>query len=355
MDRYLSDSGALDGDNYTLPATCVTLSFNSLNGTDISLYVDVGVRAVNVVMAEVYILLGNFLNILTLVLILRYKELHTLPFVAAAQIAISNATEACVIGFPAVINSIVGGWVLGENACIATAFLRFLCSSIRSMIYFIFSMDRFSVVFFPFVYPRYRRGIMLVMCVLSWSIGLLLSLVPIPPLLDCYGLYDSINSCFFILECGKGCEIFLRLWTFLMAVPCHSIAAGLFIALFVKGRKIRRKESKMLGLSHKTISDSDWRALKTISVLFGSFLVVSFLPAFLWQILQLLHGTTFTLVRSLSEILVNLVFITDPIIILRNADARSACRKLQLDIWQVCSHYYERLRGDSDPPEQIKL
>ena len=338
MDRYLSDSGALDGDNSTLPATCVALSYNSLNGTDVSLYVDVGVRAVNVVMAELILLLGNFLNILTLTLIVRYKELHNLSFAIAAQLAISNIIEACVIGFPGVVNNIFGKWIFGEHICIVVAFFRVLCSLVRSIIYLMYSVDRFAVVFFPFVYPRYSRRIMSVMCILSWSISLLLNLVPIPPLLDCYGLHASIYSCFLIPACGKGCTIFLRLWIFLVIVPSF-IAAGLFVALFVKGRKIRRKESKMLGLSYRTISDSDWRALKTMSVLLGSFLVVSFLPALLWPLLEILHDTAYVFAQTFLEILLNLVFFTDPVIILRNVDARNVCRKLLLrEKWSYCNN-----------------
>ena len=339
MDPYLSDSGALDGDNSTLPATCVALSYNSLNGTDVSLYVDVGVRAVNVVMAELILLLGNFLNILTLTLIVRYKELHNLSFAIAAQIVVCNIVEAITTNFAGVISNIFGRWILGAHACVLAAFLDFFCSTVRVVLYFIFSFDRFAVVFHPFCYPRRSVKIISVICIFTWSVTFICSLLPIPPLLDCYGFTDARFACFVVFECGKSCRVFFSMWAYLVGIPCTFISAGMFVVLYVKGRRIRKGESKLQHQSNKTISDSDWRALKTISLLFGSFLIVSFLPIILVFVRRHLQGIASHLVQSLITLLFDVVFILDPVIILRNADARLACEKFKVDIRHALSQF----------------
>lgn len=72
---------------------------------------------------------------------------------------------------------------------------------------------------------------------------------------------------------------FFNYWVWLslcICIPCSFLAAVSYITLFVKGRK-DMEESTTLDLSNKSISDSDWGALKTISVLLGSFLPF-FLP-----------------------------------------------------------------------------
>ncbi len=77
------------------------------------------------VMADVILLLGNFLNIVALA---------DTRFAITAQIAISNIIEACVIGLPIMINNINGQWVLGEEVYIPNVFLCFLCSTAQSVI-----------------------------------------------------------------------------------------------------------------------------------------------------------------------------------------------------------------------------
>ena len=317
--------------NSTITSTCAALPLDSPNATDVPFYVDVGVRAVNVVIAQVYLILGNFLNILTLILITRYKHLHSLSFAIAAQIAICNITEACVVGFPDVINNIMGRWIFGSHICAFSALLRLLYSTVRGILFLTFSLDRFGAVFFPFVYPRYSRKIVTVLCFFSWMISLIFSLVPIPQLLDCYGLLESSHECTIKPSCHKNCRLYMNVWLYLLYFPPSLIAAALFVVLYVKGRKIRRKESDMLGLSNKTISDSDWRAMKTFSILFGSFLIVAFIPFLLILLLEVFEGVVGFLLSELVIILVNIVLVTDPIVILRNADSRQACKKLRSD------------------------
>ena len=340
MEDYLSGSGILDGENSTTTTTtCEALtSSNSLNVSDPSLHVDVVVRAVNVVMADVILLLGNFLNVLTLILILKYNKLHSLSFAIAAQIAICNIIKASVFSLPTVINNVMGQWVLGEHICVACAFARHFSSTVRGGLFLIFSLDRFGVVFFPFTYPRYSQRIVVVACVSSWIISLLFSLTHIPPLLNCFGLVEVINDCFTIPTCSRNCRIIVTLWVYLVYFQFPFIAAGCFIALYVKGRKIRKAESKMLGKSKKTMSDSDWRALKTISILFGSFLLVTVLPLTLALIFEQFVGIFVYILLSLLGILINMVVVTDPIVILRNADAKSSYMKLCSEVKEALTN-----------------
>ncbi len=339
MEQYLPESTALDEGNSTIFTTCAESAIHAINMTDLSLNADVGVRAVNVVLADVIFILGNFLNILTLILIVKYKELHSLSFAIAAQITICNTITATTFGFPAVISNILGRWTLGAYVCVICAFFRHLCSAVRGILYFTFAFDRVNVVFFPFSYPRYSQRIVITMCILCWSLSLLVSLIPIPPLLDCYGLIKVRKDCLLNPRCSKNCQTFVRMWVFLIYFPFSFLAIGLYAVLYLKGRKIRRKEMKMIDRSHQTISDSDWRALKTILILFSSFLSTSFFPLILTVIIEQAKGVDISFILVLMGILVHMVIVMDPIIILRNADARRACTRLASTLKQnACLH-----------------
>ncbi len=75
-----------------------------------------------------------------------------------------------------------------------------------------------------------------------------------------------------------------------------------------------------------------------IALLFGSFLIELFLPVLLWLVIENAQGFALS---TLTLILVKLVFITDPIMILNNADAKEACWKPKSEAWS----FYNRIFG----------
>ncbi len=81
----------------------------------------------------------------------------------------------------------------------------------------------------------------------------IISLIPIPPFLNCYGFIESTMDCFVVPRCSKSCHIFVYFSIIACGILLSFITADLVFALYIKGRKIRKQETNMLGLSNKTI------------------------------------------------------------------------------------------------------
>ena len=77
----------------------------------------------------------------------------------------------------------------------------------------------------------------------------------------------------------------------------------------------------MLGLVNKSITDQEWRALKTFFLLFLAVFLVIIIPVLLFKRAALFGTVVHFLVVKLAF---TLLVITDPIILLRNADVREA-------------------------------
>ena len=103
-----------------------------------------------------------------------------------------------------------------------------------------------------------------------------------------------------------------------------TVPAVLFLAMYMQGRKIRRKESAMLGLEKKTVSDQDWRAIRTFSLLFVGVFVIIFIPFVLFEMALVFEEVSQTVLRRLSYVILSTHIVVDPVIIMRNGDIKVA-------------------------------
>ena len=174
------------------------------------------------------------------------------------------------------------------------------------------------------------------MCVLAWSISIASSLVIISPILDCYFFSEPILSCTFSSRCGGNCIGFQIIFFITIIIPAHCEPVCFFIALYLKGRKIRRKESEMLGLTRKTISDQEWRALTTFFMLLVAVFLVTFPPTLFFSVIRTFGRVAQTLAVQLASDIATLMVITDPIIIMRNADFKEAFDTLVKSFVDFC-------------------
>ena len=327
MDFPFSGSGGIE-DNFTSVSTCAMSSLESTNATVLPSYVAIGARVIHVIYGLFIFLLGNFLNSLILLLIMKYRQLRSVSFCIAAQIAIANLCLAVLYGITTIVNNIAGHWILGLEFCIISALLLFLFANLRTLLIFVFVFDRFALVFAPFFYPKYSYKIVTASCLLSWCISVVLSLAIIPPWLDCYRFVDATFFCAYSSRCNSNCVVFYYVYVFAIVIPAICIPTVLFISLYMKGRKIRRMESKILETAKKRISDEDWRALKTFFLLFLAIFLLILPPNFLIYISSFLGTIANNIAIKLSSMTITLLVITDPIIILKNADVKEALKKL---------------------------
>ena len=327
MDFSFSGSGGIE-DNFTSVSTCAMSSLESTNATVLPSHVAIGARVIQAIYGLFIFLLGNFLNSLILLLIMKYRQLRSVSFCIAAQIAIANLFLAVLYGIITIVTNIAGHWILGLEFCIISALIIFLFANLRTLLIFVFAFDRFASVFAPFFYPKYSYKIVTASCLLSWCISVVLSLANIPPWLDCYIFADSTFFCSYSRHCNSNCLVFYFVYLIAIVIPSICVPTVLFISLYVKGRKIRRMESKMLGTANKRISDGEWRALKTFFLLFLAIFLLILPPNFLIYISSFLGTIANNIAIKLSSMTITLLVITDPIIILKNADVKEALKKL---------------------------
>jgi len=282
-------------DNSTWTATCAASSLEAANGSGLPPNIDLTVRVAQVAFTVFLALLELVLNGLVVVLIVA-------------------------------INSVAGRWIMGLPYCIANGFLSFMLYYIRASLILIFSLDRFASVFVPFHYPKYRKRVVTVLCMLFWGFSFLNSLIMIPPFLDCYNYIESLVSCYNSPSCSSHCEIFN--YTLAAYVALVTILPAIFFtALFIKGRKIRRQVTNLTG-ENTGMTREDWRAIKTfILLLLPSFLQATVALSPLYRRSSL----PFAAKNLLGKIVGNtasLVVLVDPIIILRNADVKAVLKTM---------------------------
>ena len=323
-------------DNYTQTSTYAESTLQAANGTVLPGPVAISARVFQIIYGSVHVVFGLLLNVLILILVFRFKKLRTISSGIAVQIAIADLALTITYGIPTVVNHIAGDWVLGLEFCIISGFILLIFSSLRTLLIFVFSFDRFASVFAPFFYPKHSHRITILMCVLAWSIGAAISLVIIPPILDCYVFSEPALYCTYSSRCSRSCTAFSIILYVTIIIPTMFMPVGFFIALYFKGRKIRRKESKMLGLTRKSITDQEWRALKTFFMLLLAVFLVTFPPTLFATISSSFGTVARSLAVQLASDIITLLVITDPIIIMRNADFKEAFNNLMKPFMDVC-------------------
>ena len=341
-----SGSGVVD--NYTLTNSCAASSLQSSANVSqiIPTPIAISARVFQVLYGSLQVIFGILLNVLILILVFRFKKLRTISFAIAVQIAIANLALTVNNGIPTIVNHIAGRFILGLEFCITSGLVAYMLTDLRTLLIFVFSFDRFASVFAPFFYPKHSRRIIILMCVLAWCISTATNLMSIPQILDCCIFVEPTLTCEISSRCSKICKIFLYTIRATSIFPAVIATVAFFLALYIKGRKIRRKESKMLGLVNKSITDQEWRALKTFSLLFLAVFLVIIIPILLFNMAALFGTVVHFLVVKLAFNIITLLVITDPIILLRNADVKEAFHKLTKPLVDFCHKNLQRKEQD---------
>ncbi len=315
---------------------CAVESLESIDGSVVPSSLFTTIRVLRALYICILMVLGLISNFFVICLVFKYKKLQTCSFIVAVQIALANIIVLISNGLPSIVNSFAGRWILGLEICIISGFTQLLVINLRTILVFAFSIDRFSSVFLPFTYPKYSRKIVTIMCVLAWAISCSLSLLMTPQLLDCYIYSLPASSCVFSSRCSGTCRMSSLIYSATIVIPTTIIPIGLFTALYFKGRKIRRNEAMLRDLSDAEVSD--WRAIKTFSLIFVTIFVLTIPPTVIAQITALFGSMVRTLLLIASASMSYAIVVTDPIMILRNKDVRdilSEIKKQWLESYRI--------------------
>ncbi len=282
-------------------------------------YVSKILRYCHMICYLVIYFLGGFLNIIVLMLVLKFKKLHTISFALALQIVIINLIIVLVILFFNIVTSIANRWLFGEYVCAIIGAIQFITYVARIVLMLVFVIDRFLNVFLPFPYPKRRLKIVCTLSVIAWLLVLAIAVIMLPGLLDCYEYLPLRKECYPSVHCSTACLTVMNLQACLIVLPSIIVSTVLYSCLFCKAKKAKRELNN---------SDCDvWRATITFTLMFVA-LFILIIPFFTWLIIySVINAFIDTPVwmyifTGLIFNMVTLIVVMDPIFIMRNRDVK---------------------------------
>lgn len=323
--------------------TCSQSSLEANFTTNLSYPLEYSLRVLQIVYAFVILIGGILLNTFAAFLIVKTNTLRTHSFFVAVQLCLSNVVLAIFFSLPVIISNIADEWMMPTEICIASGFVIFSLTTLRNALIFVLILDRFTSVFLPFWHSKWGSKVVSILCLVSWVLSLLYSLLAIPQILDCYIFSSPVLTCLFSYRCSKKCQYFTYFFILSIIVPTLLLSVIFLLALFIKGRIISYKQFKLTGKKDKKLWENQWRAIKTLFFLLLA-LVIILVPAYVIANIANSFGPVFH--RVALQISLNAIFIlviTDSIIVMRNADFREGFVKFlhrSSQYWTRSSQYF---------------
>ena len=296
---------------------------------------------IRILQAVIYFILfvsGTLLNLLIVALITKYRKLQNHSFGIAFQIAALNVLLS-ILYLGGFISSIADRWVLGEYICVSTAMLLFVITDVRTLLMFVFVIDRFLFVFLPFSYPKYHRKVVIGLLSAIWVFAIATSIPPI--ILDCYTYHSLSHLCSTFSDCGEDCSYFSAVNYTLIAIPATVVPTVLYVILFIKAWKLR-KAMPSIPKGARREGEREWKATITFAILFFSLFAVTLPSITINFIINRVYADTEAhpvvyVIAVASTSLLSVVPLTDAIVILRNRDVREVlqeARKQAIQMWR---------------------
>ena len=276
------------------------------------------------------LIVGGFLNVLVIVLVARHKKLQTYSFGIAMQVVILDLVNTTLILF-SLVSILANQWVFGEHMCAVIGMVLFCSATIRTLIMFVFVIDRFLDVFAPYKYLQHKAKITISLSVASWIFSVGVTVVPLPGILDCYTFEPFAWVCSISGGCGYYCFIYTSVLFTLFLTPVTILPVFLYVALYIKAKKVMKKLPRTDAAENFR---REWKATVTFFLLFITVFGLHF-PAILIQITITSIYPIVTesppgvfVLFTFSSVLVSALVVTDPIVIMRNRDVKETISKI---------------------------
>ena len=288
------------------------------------------------------------LNSFVIFIIARFKKLHNTTFYLALQIIVANLANI-IVYYPYSSANAIAGKNVSLALCPALGFLTSFLLAARNLLMFVLVADRFCLIFLPFWYGRHRVRVVVPLSIGGWMLALTVTVIPLIGLRKCYALTRVTWVCFV----GRGCDMpqcnSYSIFVTALNNGGTFIAFCLYLALYCKAKKIKNRitaasmsdESEEAREAAKEARKRDRRANTTFMILFSALIGVT-LPPFISTTLTRSVGIFLTvqnrtptprpLLTFVSVLLTNLyllIFITDPIVIMRNQDVRDVMETIR--------------------------
>ena len=298
----------------------------------------VSLRSVQAIFNIILVSVGVFLNGMVIVLVAKYKKLQTHSIVISLQVMALDLLLSLIF-LLSVVNSIANRWLLGEYMCAITGMSVFITTLARTLLMFVFVIDRYLSVFWTYRYPKHKVKVILCLSIASWLISILMSIPLFPGILDCYNFQAIVWICSFNSGCNKNCSIFSIIFFTALVIPFTVLPIFLYIKLYWRGRKIRK--ATVAEVSATDLIQREWKATITFFLLFLSVFLVTVPNITVSVIISRVYPDdepppAVYVLSVVSVSVLSLLIITDPIVIMRNKDMREILYEVKASVIQKC-------------------
>ncbi|XP_031662001.1 trace amine-associated receptor 13c-like [Oncorhynchus kisutch] len=250
-----------------------------------------------------------FLNVLVIISISHFKQLHTPTNLLIFSLAVSDLLVGLIV-IPVVTVAIMEScWGFGEYFCAFQFYISFLCTSLSLGNLVLISIDRYVAVCDPLLYHS-RITIRRMMCFISitWCCCIIYDAVIIKNVVNVQTPGRCLKECF-IVE-GKTWVNNIIYIAITMAVPC-SIIITLYMKIFLVARSQARKvfskqAASVSGVKTVQANKSERKAAKTLGIVVVNYFIcwipslfVYFFSSFLIEIFSSYFISFLPLVNSL--------------------------------------------------------
>ncbi|XP_043743907.1 trace amine-associated receptor 7a-like [Cervus elaphus] len=279
------------------PAAAVPLCYEHLNGSCVKTPYSPGPRLILYTVFIFGTVLAVFGNLLVMISILHFKQLHSPTNFLIASLACADFLVGVTVMPFSTVRSVESCWYFGQRYCqLHSCFEGSFCYASIYHLCFI-SLDRYIAVSDPLVYPARVTVSVSGLCIaFSWLFSIIFSFSLLGTGANAAGLEDLVSA----LTCVGGCQIAVNQSWVLVDFLLFFIPTLVMIVLYSKIFLIAKQQARQIeSLSNKTgrCSDSyqgrvakrERKAARTLGVAVLAFLV-SWLPYFLDSIIDAFLG-----------------------------------------------------------------
>ncbi|XP_070978687.1 trace amine-associated receptor 13c-like [Oncorhynchus clarkii lewisi] len=209
-----------------------------------------------------------FLNLLVIISISHFKQLHTPTNLLILSLAVSDLLVGLIV-IPVVTVALMEScWGFGEYFCVFQIYITFLCTSLSLGNLVLIAIDRYVAVCDPLLYHSKITTTRMMCCIsITWCCCIIYRAAIIKNFVNVQVPSRCLKECFIVEGITWGNIIDLVIT---MVVPC-SIIITLYVKIFVvarsQARNVFSKEAASVsGVKTVQANKSERKATKTLSI-----------------------------------------------------------------------------------------